>query len=570
MTTDHIMSVSAVIITATVIAGGVAHKLKLGSTVALLTVGMALGPHAPTPLFTGHVDELQAVGQVGVVLLLFLVGLDSQPQRLLSMRRLIFGLGTAQYLLTTGVITGLLIAVTPLPWQTALLVGLGLAMSSDAVGISSVEERGDSTSAHGQAVLAVVINQNFMAILVLAAVPILAAGPAPQIPTPTLDKALAVIAAVATVYVLGRYGLPRALTWAARKRGFEVFMLIIIAAVFAAAWVMDTVGVSSALGSLMIGMTLSTSVFAEQIKAAVSLTKGLLLRVFFIAIGMAINVKEVAGLGSLVLLSLPTLFLIKIVVVMVLARLFRFGLRPAILAGVLLMPFDEIGYVIFASAHGSGLLTDQAYTMGLTLISCSFILSPVLINLGYKLADRFRPELKPTLSPKELSEPIQDHVVVVGYSYVGRAVCIMLERANVPYLAFERDLERLADGRKRQHKVHYGDVTDPTMMSAVAIARARSVVVTMRDYIAIKRMIGTPRQFYPHVTVMTAVPYLFQRDELRHMGATQVVALTPEGELSFGRSLLSGLGITTDEIDMIIDSLRADDYAVLRGVVGSE
>src|SRR5262245_13744904 len=334
MNTDQIMLVVAVMITATVIAGGVAHKLKLGSTVALLTVGMALGPYAPTPLFTGHIEELQEVGEIGVVLLLFLVGLDSQPQRLLSMRRLVFGLGTAQYLLTTGVITGLLIAVTPLSWQAALLVSLGLAMSSEAVAISSVEERGDGESTHGRAVLAVVINQNFMAILVLAAVPILAAGPAPQIPTPTLDKALTVIAAVAAIYVLGRHGLPRALTWAARERGFEVFTLLIIAAVFAAAWAMDTVGVSSALGSLMIGMTLSTSVFAEQIKAAVSFTKGLLLRVFFIAIGMAINVKEAAALDGLVLLFLPALLLIKIVVVMVLAWLFRFGLRPAILAGV--------------------------------------------------------------------------------------------------------------------------------------------------------------------------------------------------------------------------------------------
>jgi voltage-gated potassium channel Kch len=136
----------------------------------------------------------------------------------------------------------------------------------------------------------------------------------------------------------------------------------------------------------------------------------------------------------------------------------------------------------------------------------------------------------------------------------------------MPYIAFELSLERLAEAKKWQHKVHYGDVTNPAMMGALAISNARAVIVTTRDYAAVKRITGTLRHFYPSVTVMAAVPYIFQRDELRNIGAAQVVALTPEGTLSFGRSILGELDTESDDIETIIGSLRADDYALMRDV----
>ena len=136
--------------------------------------------------------------------------------------------------------------------------------------------------------------------------------------------------------------------------------------------------------------------------------------------------------------------------------------------------------------------------------------------------------------------------------------------------AFERSLDRLAEAKKWKHKVHYGDVTDPAMLGALAISHARVVVVTTREYAAVKQITGTLRQFYPSVKVITAVPYLFQRDELRKMGAAQVVALTPEGSLSLGRSILGELGAEAEEIETIIGSLRADDYASIRNVGDTE
>jgi glutathione-regulated potassium-efflux system protein KefB len=261
-----------------------------------------------------------------------------------------------------------------------------------------------------------------------------------------------------------------------------------------------------ALGAFMIGVLLSTSLYADQVKAAVTPAKQWLLALFFISIGMAIDLKQVAELKSELLLYLPALLLIKFAVLFVVARLFDLGLRAATLTGLLMMPFDEIGYVVLASANASGLVSARNYTVGLSVISFSFIVSPVLINLGYKLSDRQNDRAIDTA--QGAGNEAMESVVVAGYGYVGRAICAALERARIPYTAFEVDPESLARGRKSKHSVRYGDITDPTMMGSVAITRARLVIVTTRSYDSAKRMIGNLRQFYPHVPVMTAVQLL--------------------------------------------------------------
>lgn len=568
MDTDQILLSAALVIMAAVIARGVAQRLSLGPIVALLVVGAALGPHSPYPLLADYAAEMRAVGEIGVVLLLFLVGLDTQPERLRSMRTLVFGSAIVLYLLTVAAIAAVFVLLGFEPWQAALIVALGLAMSSDAVAVGTLEERGEAGTPHGRAAMAVVISQGFVAIPVLAAIPMLEAGTGgtPGLPSP--EKVVTVLAIIGVVYLVARYVLPVVLTWSARRLGAHGFGMVILAAVFASAWIMDRIGASMALGSFMVGMILSTSRFAEQIRTAVAPRKGMLLGVLFMAIGMSIDPQQVAGVGWELVAVLPLLLLIKVALVAAVAGLFGLGLADALLAGLLLAPFDEIGYVIFASAHASGLLKPQAYALGLTLISFSFVLSPLLINLGYRLVRRIPGEAAQP-GPALAHDPLQDHVVVVGYSHTGRVICSLLELAQVPYIAFDLDLDRVAEGDRWGHRVHYGDVNDPNMLIAGAVARARTVVITTRDYDQTKRVTGNLRHFHPEVPVLAAVPYLFQRDELRLMGADQTMALMPEGTLDFGALLLQRIDVAPDEVERLTARLRADDYALLRGVGGA-
>jgi glutathione-regulated potassium-efflux system ancillary protein KefC len=561
MNTDRLIFATAAMIVATAIAIGVAKKLNLGSIVALLLVGMALGPHSPRPLFTGHVDQLQAIGQIGVMFLIFVVALDIQPSRLWSLRRLVLGLGSLQFLLTTAAVAVFVTLLGTTRWQSALVVGLGLAMSSDAIPLPILDARGESATPEGRVTIAVSIFQSLMVIPVLALTSILGAGTCVSGTRPGLATALHVVAAISGVYLMGRYLLPRALVLTARNLGSGAFGLIVLAAVLVAGLAMSKAGVSMALGAFMIGVLLSTTAFAEQVKAAATPTKQILLGLFFIAIGMDIDLRAVATLGSKLLLLMPLLFAIKFIVVFGLVRAIGVEARKAMLAGMLLMPFDEIAYVIFANAKANGLLSPESYAIGLTMISLSFAVSPILINLAYDLSGFLR-------GTKEADHrgiaALREPAVVVGYGPPGRALCFMLERAQIAYIVFETDLTLLREAGKWRHNVQYGDISDPRMMGAVAIDRAKAVIVTTSSSETARRLIANLRHFYPSTKVLAAVPSLSQRDDLRRLGASEVMALLPEGTLSFGRLVLASLGCSAEQAGGIISSLQTNDYAALR------
>jgi len=569
---NQLLFAAAVMMGATAVAVGLAKKLGLGAIVALLVVGMALGPHSPMPLFTSQVGEMQAIGEIGVTLLVFAVGLDLQPTQVWSIRRLVFGLGAAQYALTTAAVVAFLalsIGIVHVQWQAALVVGLALTMSSAAIPFPILQERGEGASPQGRAVVAIDIFQGFMVVPVLALIPILATGSARSGFSIDLGKTIEVVAALAGVYVLGKFILPRALTLTARSLGPGGFAVTVLAAVFFAGWWMETVGISMALGAFMIGILLSTTVYAEQVKAAVTPAKQLLLAIFFIAIGMAIDLKQLFELKGDLLLYLPALLAIKFVVLFFLARAFGLALRPAILTGVLMMPFDEIAYVILASANSSGLLSPREYAVGLSVISLSFVLSPLLINLAYKLSERLN-RARPAGVQQEAVAPAEESVVVAGYGYVGRTVCTVLEQAQIRYTAFELEADWLAMAKTWKHNVRYGDVANPTIIQAIASSRPRLIIAANGSNDTTRRMIDHLRQFYPRVPVIAAVPYLVQRDELRGTGLTEVLALAPEGVLSFGRHILERLGVAASQAKAIVGLLEADDYAALRNVRGSE
>jgi glutathione-regulated potassium-efflux system protein KefB len=564
MDVSHLMFAAAVMMLTTAFAVGIAKKLELGSIVALLLVGIALGPHSPKPLFSSHVNELEAIGEIGVMLLLFAIGLELQPAKLWSMRRLVLGLGTGQYALTTAGILVFFVAVFGLAgiqWRSALVASLALAMSSAAVPFPILQDRGETATGQGRAVVAIDIFQGFMVIPVLALIPLLGMGAVHGAHGIHLEKSLEVLAAIAGVYVLGAYLLPWALSLTARKRGPGGFFTIALGGVFFAGWWMETVGISMALGAFMTGVLLSITEFPDQIKASVSNAKRLLLAIFFIAIGMAIDLREVIELKWELLLYLPSLLAIKFAVLFALARLFGYGLRSAVLTGLLMMPFDEIGYVIFASANAAGLLTPRDYTIGITVISLSFIVSPLLINLGYRLTAPIDSGPVGKLPPTPITDA---SVVVAGYGPVGRVICGMLERVRIPYTAFDIDMESLAKGKRMRHNVRYGDLTDAEVLDAISIARARLVIVTMIDPITTRQLVGNLLRFYPGVHATIAVQYLAHRDELRRIGEADVVALAPEGTLSFGHSVLERLGVASAEAEAIIGSLKAKDYAALR------
>jgi glutathione-regulated potassium-efflux system protein KefB len=308
------------------------------------------------------------------------------------MRRLVFGFGSVEYLACVGAIAGFFGVVTAarINWQSGLVIGLGFAMSSDAIALPILEVRNEIASPHGRLTIAADIFQSLMLIPVLAVIPLL--GNVTQLDGNLHKPGIwEVLAALVAVLLLGRVILPYWLGLILRVADRGAFTLAVFACVFAAAWVMQRVGISMALGAFMMGVLLSTSAFSNEVKAAVTPARQWLLGVFFVAVGMAIDLKEVASFREELLLYVTAVLLIKVGLIYAAARTFKFDPRAALLGGLLLMPLDEIGYVIFASAQAQGLLSVRGHALALSAISFSFLVSPIAINFGLRLAGGAKP-----------------------------------------------------------------------------------------------------------------------------------------------------------------------------------
>jgi len=557
---DQLMRAVAIVLAVTAVAVSVARKLNLGSTLGLLVVGAALGPHSPHPLLgIEHVDELQAIGEIGIVLLLFLLGLDIRPARLWAMRGMVVGLGTAQYVLSTAAIAGVLLLQGVGSGQPVVVIGLALAMSSAAVALPALAEHGDTGSLQGRATIAVQILQSFVLIALLTVIPLLG-GPVGSIHAPGLRRTAEVLGVILAIQVGARWVLPRLLTLTATNLGSGAFTLTIIAAVFGTAATLDSLGVSMALGAFVLGVNLSGSIYVDQLKVAVDPAKQLLLGLFFITIGMALDWREVLAAGGGPMMLLLALLAVKVGVGVGLGLVFRFGLRASLLTAVLLMPFDEVGYVILGSARSTGLLSPRVYALSLTFISVSFIISPLLVNLTYRLTAHLR---KVAASSGKMPS-VAGRVVVAGYGAGGRGVCLILEAAGIPFVAVDEDLDRLRLARRLGYEVRYADLSDPALLTTLDVDRARAVIVAVPEFPIGRRLVDALKRFHPGVPTLVSVQTLGQQESMRQLGVEHVVALSLEGTLRFSRLVLTSLGVEQKTTESILTTMEADDYAAMR------
>jgi len=287
--------------------------------------------------------------------------------------------------------------------------------------------------------------------------------------------------------------------------------------------------------------------------------KRLLLGLFFITVGMALDWREVLAAGPVPMLVLLALLAVKFGVAAGLGLVFRFGVRAALLTGALLMPFDEVGYVIVGNAHATGLLDARLYALSLTFISVSFVVSPLVINFVYRLTAHMR---RVAASGKLPS--VAGRVVVAGYGAGGRGVCLMLDAAQIPTLAVDEDLERLRLARRLGHDVRYADLTDPALLTTLDVDRARAVIVAVPEFATARKMVDALRRFHPRVPTLVSVQTLGQQESMRQLGVEHVVALSLEGTLRFSRLVLTSLGVEEPRTDSILTSMAANDYAAMR------
>ncbi len=562
MDIPSILLAGVVFLAATAVCVILFERLGFGAILGFIVAGIIIGPHTPGPVPVQAVEELQSIAELGVVLFMFTVGLEMRPERVWDMRRLIFGLGSAQMLLTAGLLAAYLMFFADLSWETATIVGFALGMSSTAIVMATLGERGELSEEHGRTIFSVLMAQDLWIVPVMALVPILAHTTAQADTIPLWEKIALVVGVIAGIFIVGRYLLPAVLRYCANQRQMDAFGVVLFLAVIAAAWGVDRVGMSMTLGTFLLGMLLSASDFRYQIEATVAPFKATLMGLFFIAVGMSIDVNALILDEAALLAHVPAVLAIKAVVLIGLVLAFGISRSAAIRTGFYLSQVGEFAFVLLGAAAVAGLLTDETHTLTMLIVAVSMILTPLMVQAGDRLASRFR-----SAPASEEANPAADldrHVVILGYDEVGHLIDLLLEKANVPHVAFDRDFENVGKGKRWGRNVHFGDMTSPTTQEAAGLGRASAVYVTPQDTEHAKALAVTLHGLYPQLKVYVRVRTLVDQAEMVAKGIKHAGTGYIESTLIRGSMLLKDLGLSEDEANELVDEFQQNDYALIR------
>jgi glutathione-regulated potassium-efflux system ancillary protein KefC len=523
-----------------------------------------VGPYTPGPQITAHVEGVRSFAELGVVLLLFVIGIEIKPSRLWALRREIFGLGSIQIILTASAITGYAL-LNHWHWRASLIIGLTMAVSSTALIMQMLQDKGEIASPRGRAAFGVLLMQDLAIVPMLALIPVLAGPEAFSLGMPGWKQFGVILGIFLLVWGFGKYVIPFALERLARQKNREGFLMVTILAVFLAAWAMHQAGLSLALGAFLMGMFLSDSRYSMQIEAYIEPYKGILISLFFVAVGMSIDLTSIAANPLVFVQYAIAVLLIKIVVMFVLCLLFGMGRSLAISVSFLLAQGGEFGFVLLTSAKALAVIDDSTFVMGIGVISVGMLFTPLMAKLGDYLAGLLLPKRggeEGTHFLNKDGEP-KGRVILGGYGRVGHVVAILLNASKVPFIVFDNDPARVARGKEDGFPVYYGDIANPELLAAAHVEQAALVVLTVdREHTALQT-ISHVRNNYSGIPVIARARDLEASGRLIQAGATLALPEAVESSLRLANDTLRMVGVPVDNIDLLISDARRRDYKLV-------
>jgi glutathione-regulated potassium-efflux system ancillary protein KefC len=536
MNESHWLQATFVYLSAAVIAVPLAKRFGLGSIIGYLAAGIAIGPFG-----LGLVKDLESIvhiGEFGVVLMLFLIGLELEPPRLWALRRPIFGWGTAQLLGCAGAMAGLgwLLGAPP---AMALIAGLGLALSSTAVALQVMQERHLLPTAGGQAGFSVLLFQDVAAIPILAIIPLLGVK-VQATGNPWLEAAKA-LGAIVGIIVVGRLLLRHALRWIAKSRSTEIFTAASLALVVGIASLMQWVGLSMALGAFLGGVLLAESEYKRELETDVEPFKGLLLGLFFMAVGMSMDFHALWADWGLVLGLLAGFLVVKGLVLWALAAAVKVPVAERPLFALLLAQGGEFAFVVFQQAEGAQILSGRHSAVLVGTVALSMLVTPLLLVLVDKLVlPRFA--RRQADSPHALAEPQEAPVIIAGFGRYGQVIGRLLYANGLKATVLDHDAEQIDLLRKFGFRVHYGDATRLDLLRLAGAEHARVLVVAIDDTEQSLKLVDVAREHFPQLAVVARARNVQHYYALRDRGVALIERETLDSALLSGRSVLELMG----------------------------
>ncbi|WP_413206699.1 monovalent cation:proton antiporter-2 (CPA2) family protein [Rhodospirillum sp. A1_3_36] len=535
-------------------------RLGLGSVLGYLTAGILIGP-AISGLVT-DVENILHFSELGVVLLLFIIGLELQPKRLWALRKPVFGMGGAQ-VVVTGTVLALVGLFLGLRWDAALVAGVGLALSSTAFCLQILAERGHLRTAYGRNAFSILLFQDLAVVPVLALVPLLAPGTAAA---DDLGAALVAVAkavgVIVAVVVLGHYVVGRFLGFVAKSEVPEMFTAAALALVIGVALLMEAVGLSMALGAFLAGVLLADSLYRHELEATIEPFKGLLLGLFFLAVGMSVDLGLIFNHPSMVAGLILGLLAVKGTILFLLGRIFGATPRSALSLAALMPQGGEFGFVIFGVATATGILAKDTADLLLVVVALSMALTPLLVQLNALAQNRApRVEKAPTYDSIESEE---DHrVIIAGFGRFGQIIARTLRMAGIPFTALEADFEQIGFVRRFGSTVHYGDPSRPDLLRAAGIDRAEVFVLAVDDPEKALDIAAYVREHYPNVRVLARARNRTYAYKLMERGVYKVFRETYGSSLEMAQEVFLDLGYSDSMATRTVKLFREHDEALM-------
>lgn len=549
---------------AAVIAVPAFRFLGLSAVLGYLAAGVVIGPSVMG--LVGDPLTITSVAELGVVLLLFIIGLELKMSHLWSMKRAIFGLGFAQMALTALCLGGASIAVGFSP-KAAFVTGIAVALSATAIALQMLGERSDMPTPYGQRSFAILLFQDLSVVPVLAALPLLASGTAVE-PVSYLDQLIDVaetIAAITAVVLIGRYGLNPFFRILARTGAREVMTASALLVVLGAALLMQEVGLSMAMGAFLAGLLLAESNFRHQLEADIEPFRGMLLGLFFMSVGMSIDLALVREQWMLLALAAPVVIVSKTILITLLSRLFGATWREGLRSGTLLSPAGEFAFVLLPLATETGLMSANEAQPVTALAAITMLLGPIFSSLVEK-ALKSRPERTNASGAENLASPEGEHssrVLVIGFGRFGQIVNQVMLSQNIDATVIDNNVERVRDAARFGLKIYYGDGTRLDVLRAAGAEKAEMICVCTDDPDTTEKIAEIIHENFPNVRSFVRAYDRVHAVKLLKIGVDYQLRETFESAVVFGRSALEELGIDAEVAANTAQDVRKRDIARL-------
>jgi CPA2 family monovalent cation:H+ antiporter-2 len=554
-----------IVLAASVLIIPISQKLRLPSVVGFLLTGVLIGPGGLS--LVKHPESVDVLAEVGVVMLLFTIGLEFEPARLRRIRRAFWAGGGLQVVLTTAaVLSGL--ALLKVPVREALFYGFLISLSSTAVVLKILADRGETDAPQGRIALGVLIFQDLAIVPMIALVPVLANAGGVSLGAIALRFGISILA-IAGAFILARFLMPRILRMIVRLRNREVFLIATLFIVLGMAWLTSSLGLSLALGAFLAGVVLAESEYSYQVASDVLPFKAVFNSLFFISVGMLLKVGVVWESRGLILALVLSIVFVKFAVVLLTVGLLGYGSRIAVLAGLALAQIGEFSFVLAGVGRDNDLLGGDIFQAFIASSILTILATPFLIQAGPALAGQgerilhWRRRVAAETDPPACD--LDGHVIIAGYGLNGRNLAHVLKESGIGYFIVELNPVTVREAAAAGERIIYGDVSSPTILEEAGIHRAKGIVFAISDPLVTRRAVRAVRGLNPELFILVRTRYTTEIDELLRLGADDVVPEEFETSIEIFIRVLEKFHFPRNVIEAQAKVLRGECYGMLRG-----